>query len=181
MNESYTDQLEAFKSDKSYFSKYPEKITKKEHALVRFFNYNPNTGVDLTKEQKKFRESLIVPGSKPGDKESSAAKVLNVQVINMAKVIKAGPDSKFKAGDIVSISYEKVRGEHKNPEMELYLKSLSMKGDAAPIPPADTRPTIPNIERHMARYMYKDINTVDVTEEDRLTYLIPDLELWSKY
>ena len=181
---NYKEQLADFRQDNSYFSEYPETITKPEHALLRFFEFRPKVSKELTKKEKKFREALIIPGSKPGDKETVGAFSVGAQVTNIAKVIKASKDSKFKSGDIVILGYEKVRGSHENGELTAYMRAQAAKSTGGQsldiIPPEDFRKRIPNIERHLARFMYKNANHNEIQPQDRLTYLIPDLEILTK-
>jgi hypothetical protein len=162
--EEYTRQLQEFK-DKDLSAEYPEEITKPGHILVRFLKVKPEI-------KRKSNLDLIVPDGIGGLKDAN--EIIGAEIVNLAKVVKASADSKYKKGDIVVFPFNSVQGYVENPEAKLYRDSQRASADAKP--PEDKRLEVPAIEVYYKRYMYKKMKNYRPDESDRLTYCISDLE-----
>lgn len=167
--ERINNQLVEFLKDESYFSQYDTvSIEDPETTLVRVFFFKPGgQGVPLYKPDPISGNLVLSSNS------------LDSTPMHIAKVIKS-TNPNYKPGDVVVLTYDKVRGFIPNPEMEMYERSQQIKGMEA-FEPEDTRNKIPRVEA-----MWKDLTFVrpwllEPEEEDRLTYCLPNYEIKMKW
>lgn len=168
LQKSYDKQLAEFIEDESYFKDYPEKVRKDKHVLLRMFKFEPD---------KEFWESMTlqVPLVKT---QSIINEVVSIDytITNIAKVIKAGPNAEYKAGDIVYLPYQRVQGVMENPKWQDYKQSQLMQG-ATPIEPDDKRKLIPAVEQNYAQCAYKKPGNAEMDDDDRITFCMVDYEI----
>jgi len=162
----YESQLKAFKKDNSYFKEYKEKVIRKDHVLVRLFFY----------EFSEYKDSKLFFTDAKGQPKKLSENIYG-EVKNVGKVIQSTKEG-IEQGDIVVLPFDNAEGVMDNPKWTDYLRSLAAKGADA-IPPEDTRKKIPSIEVRWKRYRYKNPSHVKMDESDRLTFLLPDLEIHS--
>lgn len=165
---AYEKQLKEFKEDNSYFGDYKEEVRKDKHVLLRLFRFNPT---------KDFWTTTTLQAPAPSLNSIINENVtVDYEITNIAKVIKVGPGSEYKQGDIVYLPYDRVQGHIENPLWVDYKHSQMVKGADA-IEPDDKRKLIPAIEQNYKMYSYKKPKNAVMDEEDRLTYCIVDLEI----
>ena len=160
-------QLLEFSEDTSYFAQYDTiQIKDQNSVLVRVFFFKPaGQGIALYKPDPVNGGMVLTTNS------------LDSTPMHIAKVIKSN-DPDYKPGDIVVLTYDKVRGYIPNPEMQMYERSQKVQGLES-FEPEDTRNKIPRVEA-----MWKDLTFVrpwllEPEDEDRLTYCLPNYEIKS--
>lgn len=169
-NKSYGEQLiagiQAFKNDTSIEQEYSTiQITSEEGVLVRFFKFVPKKSSDI-----------LIPDMYGNHVKEIG--FLDTVLTPIAKVLK--DSSEHKAGDLVIVPFERVRGEVNNPEWQLFEQALQSKGVEA-IEPEDKRRKIPLIEAMWRDYMFVRPWVYTPEEEDRITYLLPKYEIKTKW
>lgn len=165
-NETYRKQLikavEDFKEDKTIERRYESiSITEDESVLVRFLKFVP----------KKSSNILVQDLQGNFVKEVG---FLDAVLTPIGKVLK--DSAGYKAGDLVVVPFERVRGEVNNPEWQLFEQALQAKNVEA-IEPEDKRRKIPLIEAMWRDYMFVRPWVYNPEEEDRITYLLPKYEI----
>jgi hypothetical protein len=154
-----------FKDDESYFEDYAGvRMVSDRHVLVRVFKFNPGKDGSLT--------SPILMVDNAG-KVVSSTEVLDSKVLPYVKVIQApeGQDQ-IKVGGIYLVPNGEVTGWVDNPDY-LYAMQFQRAKGIEPILPEGMERKIPALRKNWELYLFRLPTSIEPTEDDLLTYMIP--------
>ena len=135
------------------------------HVLVRVFKFNP--GKDGT-----IVSSPILMVDNKGNFVSST-EVLDSKVMPYVKVIQApeGQDQ-IKVGGVYLVPNGEVTGWVDNPDY-LYAMQFQRAKGIEPILPEGMERKIPALRKNWELYLFRLPTSIEPTEDDLLTYMIP--------
>lgn len=178
MEEELKEQIAFFIEDESYFEKYKSVVPLWDYYLVRLFKFVP--------KKSKMTTTILVPNSM-GEWLPSTG-VLDSKAFPLVKVIKVGPDAKrndIRPGEVYTVPSQEILGDSFNPDyihMINTFKTPGGKQGSVVNLPDGVPQKIANVEKFWELDMFVlPENYGKLTDEDRLTYLIPSSKFKTRY
>jgi len=186
LKEEFNVCINAFAKDRSYFKNYDRYEPLGQEVLVRLFTFKPRE--DVIKRNPLFGEHDIWITSPLNQQPIKQSQAILDKMYPIVMIIKLGktcdPAKALVEGDLYTIPYDDVVGNSFNPEFLDAMNTYARQGGKSSLAhlPSDIPQKISNIHKHWERYQFSMPDRFDnPTEDDKLTYLIPDLKIKAKF
>jgi len=180
VKENFNEQLDLFLKDNTQLEKYSKVEIGEMMVLIEIFRFRTKDGLFQASPKYDLINTPTIYIPDPLGGGITTNKEFFVDYTHVAKVVKAGEKSGYKANDCVLLNPFEVCQKKRNPDWLHFMEYQSAKG-IDPIPPDDMREFMPSIQVHYIEYTMVLPDEYDKKIQDMNVFLIPTHKIKAKY
>lgn len=182
LQQEFSEQLKEFASDRSIFDEYKQFTPREKDVIVKVFKFTPSNNKSLGEKHVILMKNDMTGEFTPRTVAQKEKIYPIVRLIAVNETVRESLD--LEVGALYTVPVEEITGTSFNPEFLHLMQNFAKQGKQGSFVnvPEDMPQRLPNIEIQWQNYKFPRPDRVgDVTENDRLVFLIPSLKLKTRY